>query len=304
MNDFGPALTDDQWTKIRQIVHDEALRARVAASFLPLYGPLPGDATTVPADALTQPAPPAAGRLAVDDDAILRLATASVNVYIRNRMLADPELAAATIMFKRAANIIARVEDAIIFRGRHTPPAGSPPPPPGSPPPVPVIPGAATLTPVFTVAGSDYDGLVDHAPAANNATIHAPTATKPLGVNVFTAVVEAINHIEAWAYYKPYACVLSDDLFTEVYTPVPNSIALPADSLPPILNGPLLRSSTLAPGTGLVLSLQGDPVEIVVAHDISVRYLQATEEGEHVFRVSQRFVLRVKDGNAIALITK
>ena len=50
MSEFGPALTDDQWSRIRQIVHDEALRARVAASFLPLYGPLPGDSTTVPAD--------------------------------------------------------------------------------------------------------------------------------------------------------------------------------------------------------------------------------------------------------------
>ena len=28
MSDFGPALSDDQWSKIRQIVHDEALRAR------------------------------------------------------------------------------------------------------------------------------------------------------------------------------------------------------------------------------------------------------------------------------------
>jgi len=33
MGDFCPALTDDQWNRIRQIVHDEALRARVAASF-------------------------------------------------------------------------------------------------------------------------------------------------------------------------------------------------------------------------------------------------------------------------------
>ena len=46
MSDFGTPLTDGQWSRIRQIVHDEALRARVAASFLPLYGPLPAGATT------------------------------------------------------------------------------------------------------------------------------------------------------------------------------------------------------------------------------------------------------------------
>jgi hypothetical protein len=95
---------------------------------------------------------------------------------------------------------------------------------------------------------------------------------------------------------------LSDDLFRAIYTPIANSMVLPADSIPPLLNGPLLRSSTLDHGTGLVISLQGNPVEIVVASDIHVRYLQATLGGEHVFRVSQRFVLRVQDPTAIAVI--
>ena len=318
MGDFGPALTDNQWNRIRRIVHDEALRARAAASFLPLYGPLPGDATTVPADSLSYPANATGAvpnqRIEVNDFDTIRLATVAVNVFVRNHMLADPELAAATIMFTRAANIIARVEDAIIFRGRHTPasPPGSPPSPPGSPPPVPVIPGVATRPQVFTVTGSDYPGLVDRAPTANNVTIQPPSGTTIppslipppdwLGPAVFTAVVDAINNLERDAYYKPYACVLSDVLFRAIYTPIANSMVLPADSIPPILNGPLLRSSTLEPGTGLVISLQGNPVEIVVANDISVRYLQATEAGEHVFRVSQRFVLRVKDDRAIALI--
>ena len=33
-------MSDAQWDGIRRVVHDEAMRARVAASFLPLYGPL------------------------------------------------------------------------------------------------------------------------------------------------------------------------------------------------------------------------------------------------------------------------
>ena len=121
MSDFGPALSDDQWNRIRQIVHDEALRARVAASFLPLYGPLPGDATTVPEDSLSYRTR-LQGTLAVNDFDTIRLATVAVNVNVRNHMLADPELAAASIMFRRAANIVARVEDAIIFAARRTRP--------------------------------------------------------------------------------------------------------------------------------------------------------------------------------------
>ena len=245
------------------------------------------------------PAPPRDQRIEVNDFDPIRLASVAVNVFIRNHMLADPELAAASILFRRAANIVARVEDAIIFRGA-TDTTVKPP----------NIPGAKGLPEVFTVGGAkSYKGLVDR--AENSVTIQPPegAAFDPLvappdwlGRAVFTAVVGAVNELENDAYYKPYACVLSDVLFRAIYTPIANSMVLPADSIPPILNGPLLRSSTLKPGTGLVVSLQGNPVEIVVASEIHARYLQGTPDGEHLFRVSQRFVLRVKDATAIALI--
>ncbi len=35
--------TDEQWARITQAVQKEAARSRVAASFLPLVGPLPPD---------------------------------------------------------------------------------------------------------------------------------------------------------------------------------------------------------------------------------------------------------------------
>ncbi len=88
--------------------------------FLPLFGPLPGDATTVPADILTlSQRSPTNGKFEVERST-LRSASrrVAVNVFVKNHMLADPELAAASIMFRRAANIIARVEDAVIFSGR------------------------------------------------------------------------------------------------------------------------------------------------------------------------------------------
>ncbi len=300
MGDFGPAITDEQWSKIRQIVHDEALSARVAASFLPLYGPLPPGTTTAPVDKLTYDED--LKRLIVDDETTIRLAHVSVNVFVKNHMLADPEMAAARILFSRAAQIIARLEDAIIFAGEKDK----------------TIPGAGGIPLIYELGGEkSYEGLVE---AAFNADDPVPISGSgdTLGAGTFTAVVDAINLLERNGYYKPYACVLSDKLFSAVYKPIPHSMVLPADSLPPVLNGPLLRSSTLNSypaqvsakggdtpkdsGRGIVISLQGNPVEIVVGQDISVRYLQTTENGEHVFRVSQRFLLRVKDPEAIALI--
>ena len=35
--------TDEQWARVNQVIQEEASRARVAATFLPLIGPLPGD---------------------------------------------------------------------------------------------------------------------------------------------------------------------------------------------------------------------------------------------------------------------
>jgi uncharacterized linocin/CFP29 family protein len=304
MSDFGTPLTDGQWSRIRQIVHDEALRARVAASFLPLYGPLPAGATTATVNKLSYDED--LNRLVVDDESTIRLANVSVNVFVKNHMLADPEMEAARIMFERAAQIIARLEDAIIFAGEKDK----------------FVQGAEGIPPIYKVGGEDnYVGLVSAACNANNPIPIEPVGM--LGAATFTAVVSAINLLETNGYYKPYACVLSDTLYTSVYTPIPDSMVLPADSIPPVLNGPLLRSSTLNnyprqdaaenqkqdarippkdSGRGIVVSLQGNPVEIVVAQDISVRYLQATEDGDHVFRVSQRFVLRVKDALAVALI--
>ena len=36
-------VPDNQWARVNQVVQEEAGRARVAATFLPLYGPLPPD---------------------------------------------------------------------------------------------------------------------------------------------------------------------------------------------------------------------------------------------------------------------
>ena len=44
--------TDEQWALVTQTVQKEASRARVAATFLPLFGPLPPDTDFVRADKL------------------------------------------------------------------------------------------------------------------------------------------------------------------------------------------------------------------------------------------------------------
>jgi uncharacterized linocin/CFP29 family protein len=290
MSDDLISWGDAEWSRIRQAVHDEALRTRVAASFLPLYGPLPASTVSVPLQTLGMALSEGdAGRqvLEVDDYTTKRLASVAVNVRVKNHMLADPELEAATMLFRRAAGIVARIEDEIVFCGKN----------PATPIKVPGVPE------VYTVGGDpSYAGLVDA--AAGNVTIPTPKDPTGRGPAVFEAVVQAVLDLERAGWMKPFAVVLGADLFRDIHAPMPGSMVLPRDSIPPFTDGPLLRSGCLAPTTGIVTSLQGNPVEIVVPADISVRYLQADLDGGHVFRVSQRFLLRIKDATAIVRLSR
>ncbi|MFZ0210106.1 MAG: encapsulin, partial [Roseiarcus sp.] len=126
--------TDEQWALVTQTVQKEASRARVAATFLPLFGPLPPDTDFVRADKLEykdSPEPKPPKRISVDDKAILLLATLYVKVWLRGAQMEDPNLTSALLMFRRAANVLARLEDAIVFRGQEDrdkgPPDGSMP---------------------------------------------------------------------------------------------------------------------------------------------------------------------------------
>src|SRR5262249_36772 len=125
--------TEEQWVRVNLAIQEEAQRARTAAKLLPLYGPLPPDTDFVRAVNVVLPAAPAAGApagpLTVDDQTVIPLATVQVKLNLRGAQLADPELGSVLSAFRRAANIIARTEDALVFNGQPNPnvlPPGAP----------------------------------------------------------------------------------------------------------------------------------------------------------------------------------
>ena len=79
---------------------------------------------------------------------------------------------------------------------------------------------------------------------------------------------------------------------------------MPQDRIIPFLGGgPLLRSTTLDAlngYSGLVVALGGAPVELVVASDLSLQFLQVTSEPAFVFRVYEKIALRIREPRAIA----
>lgn len=274
--------TDEQWARVRQAVQDEAHRARVAATFLPLVGPLPGDTDFVRADVVHYGKPgDAHSRLHIDDTRTVLLSTLQVKVFLRGAQAADPDLTSALQLFRRAANVLARLEDAIVFNGQ----AGARQGPRN---------GNAGLPPVWEVLGGQAtDGLLATDPAQ-----WTPVAAQ--GDAMVTAVSAAIGALEGKGHFGPFALVLGQDLFTAVQTPNAGSLVLPQDRILPFLGGgALLRSSTLPAGNGVLVALGAAPVELVVATDVTMGFIQMTMDPLYAFRVYEKMVLRIKEPDAI-----
>ena len=274
--------TDEQWARVNQIIQEEAQRARVVATFLPLYGPLPADADFVRAGEISGTAP-----LTIDDTDTIQLSTLQLNVKVRDAQMADPEMASALALFRRAANVLARLEDALIFNGQ---PGPNTPPTFGAPNAGEKIYG-----------GEKWDGLLK-----SGHHIQPPVSD---GNTLVTRITDAIGYLEGNGHFGPFAVVLSQDLFSIAQTPVniltnagPSSV--PQDRILPLLGGgSLLRSSAFPDGNGVVVALGGAPVELVVATDMSLEFLQVTEDARFAFRVFEKVVLRIKEQKAIAALS-
>lgn len=319
--------TDEQWALVTQAIQDEASRSRVAASFVPLEGPLPPDTDfvrkqtlefdpqTLPPRQTPLPQPPEwppqqSQKMRVDDKHTTTLATIQVNVQLRGGQMADPNLTSALQMFRRAAKVIARLEDALVFRGQLGPDLGPPEDAINQLPSVWAIHGGQTSCGLVPYYGG---GTVDPYDDQPNGGGDPPADPDPIDLagqvrvpgNILVATVSRdVGALERAGYFGPFAVVLSDRLFTAVQTPNDSSLVLPQDRIIPFLGGgPLLRSSTLNPDTGIVVALGSAPIDLVVATDVTLRFLQATEEPKYIFRVYEKIVLRVKECQAIRLIS-
>jgi uncharacterized linocin/CFP29 family protein len=143
-----------------------------------------------------------------------------------------------------------------------------------------------------------FPGLVErtHVTSVNELRAHG----KDVGEDLVNAVVIAIAHLEDQSHPGPFACVLGSNVFAEAYRPVEKSLALPADRITPLLNGPLLRSGQMDKDKGIVVSLAGSDVDLVVATPPKVQFLQINSDAKYVFRVYEKIVLRIKDKTAIS----
>jgi hypothetical protein len=339
-----PNWTDEQWRRVTDLVATEADKARAGARYLPLYGPVDPSVVAVPNYLLgNAPNPPfaplrARNRLDVDSSPETYLATITIQIPLANHEVAEPELQAASVAFRRAAVTIARLEDALLFNGQAAPGLAPPPTYPGGwltgLPPVYSVNGGgqqAGLVPAGAMpnipppAGSVAPRVDVELPLPTGAPLQPWTPAQraaymgPWSEIIVRHVSDTIGLLEANGHSGPFACFLSPSLFEAVHTPS-SSMVLPRDRILPFLGGEYLcRSNTIPDGYGIMVAGvpayetdaygkrqkqngAGSPVEIVVATDISLRYLQQTPEPKFLFRIWEKIALRVKEWNAVAVL--
>ncbi len=325
--------TDRHWDDLRAVALEAARKSRVASTFLPLVGPFPADQATVPSNWLRFADPPAGTleqRLEVQAGRTLQLVTLSCNIFLRGSEVSDPDLDAAKTLVRRAGEVIGRLEDAVIFHGLTADerrPFGV---------------DYAVEPRIYTISGGrDLTGLLQcpdtlfhdearpddadrklkivlttgaYYTADKAAYLAAEDEVKdlvmcigvdsePTGGQMVDAVVDAIQRLETRGHFGPFAVVLGHKLFSAATTPS-DSLVLPTDRIAEFLDGRrVLRSGVLPRDRGVVVALGGQPIELVLAGDIDVRFLQATLEPRYVLRVFERLVLRIKEIDAVCGIT-
>lgn len=274
--------TDAQWQRVNDAVTESFTKASVASAFLPTYGPLMGSAEIVRNERLLESAIEAPTiSLDTDHEAVnLKLVNLTVRVELSSEQVADETLSNALLAFRRAANILALEEDLVVLNGHRR------------------ALEDAEDSQYFGNKVGPQKGLAD-LPARCKFETFPPGLPTTEGPDIVTQVVAAIGQLEARSHPGPFACVLGDRLFNSVHTPS-EALVLPADRITPQLKGgPLLRSGKLDPKTGIVVSLAANAVDIVVGTPPVAQFLQRQANARYLFRVYERFVLRIRDANKL-----
>jgi uncharacterized linocin/CFP29 family protein len=301
--------TEAQWNRVNSAITEEFTKASVAGACLPCYGPLGASMEAVSKQLFKQNiANPSV--IKVSDNETTPFWTIRAFVELNGQQVADENLASALFAFRRAANLLARTEDYIVFMGH----VGT------------KLPGALSLSsgtissPPSRLESIIYNeelatrGLLtddsakapnDHIAMKNHISIPkdpVPKGAMPIGLygkNLVKAIADAIARLEDNGYPGPFACVLGHDAFLEAHTPDQNSMVLPADRITPMLGGPLLRSGVVDPLHGIVASSCGESLDLVVATAPKAQFLNVNGDAKYVFRVYERFILRIKDPDAV-----
>jgi uncharacterized linocin/CFP29 family protein len=287
--------TSAQWDMVNNAVTEAFGKASVAAAFLPCYGPLSQSAEYVRAEKFAT----TGSRVTITDDTTVKLFNLMVTVELSSEQVAEEALSSALLAFRRASSTLAQIEDHLVFNGRYKDAERAEERRK-------IYQGLQIGDNRVPELTDDQDrivrksspnhltGLIDVATAEQiqkSITEAKESDAEQLVAEVARSVVELENNMHP----GPFACILGTEAFVAAYTPEPGGLVLPADRITPILNGPLLRSGQMPTRSGIVVSIATNAIDIVVATPPTVQFLQVNDNAKYIFRVYEKFTLRIKD---------
>jgi uncharacterized linocin/CFP29 family protein len=284
------------WARIDDAVSAEMKRVIVGRQFLP-RNYVNRQMTSVAIDSITGNGK--AQALNVDEGATTRISEFWVEFSLtpqqvehETRDLSEIGHSTAVTLATRAANLLAQAEDSVLWLGKN-----------------------ALSSPVFVNSVSNR-GIPDDAGllgfAADQRPVHpvqpASAGAPPVyAENTVGAVAQAYSALQERGHYGPYTLVLFTIPFADLYTPLKTTLIVPAIPVGKLMNERVYGTGTLVrtdqvPNvlfSGLVLSLGGNTMDLVIGLDATTTFMQQDTDGNYRFRVVERMVLVVKDSSAV-----
>lgn len=297
------------WNRIDQAVHDECERVKIAAKFLPLYGPVAPDTLTVPSDTIVTTPPSETmtmngQTLNVNEATVFPIIELLVEFILTPQQVErEEELMTAVTLATRAANLLKQAEDIVIFQGQSAITGeGGPQHPLFAQGKVRARSGPADRPLLRAPELSNPDDPLRQVVTVQR--VASPDRLQAYGENTFASVAEAYGRLQSGenlqqAHYGPYVLVLHNEQHADTYAPLPVTLITPADRIKPLVEAGFYGTGTLPKFQGFLLSLGGNTVDLVVGMDATTAFLQEDPEGFHRFRVYERFTLRFKDPSAV-----
>ncbi|MGO9863748.1 MAG: encapsulin [Terriglobales bacterium] len=302
---WGPEV----WQRIDKAVEMEMKRTRTGTRFLQVRRVTP-KTLTVPTDAYTS----VGGVFQVDEGAATRVVTLACSFQMTAQQIAQEAASTkelgnstAVTLATRAANALAQAEDTLIFQGANA--LGTP-----------LFAAGGPIIIQGTPADTGLLNLPLGAAAAGPlvppvAVLPVPRAAAPgplYGSNTFQVVSQAYSQLQALGHYGPYALVLHTIPYADTYVPIAD-LAVTADVIKPLVTAGFFGTGTLPPNPvppaapappyyGVLVSLGGNTVDLVVGLEATTAILQENAQGFQL-QVIERIALRFKDTTGVIALT-
>jgi uncharacterized linocin/CFP29 family protein len=312
---------EDVWKAIHRTVHDESMRVRVAAKFLPHIRVHPKTTSVQQDQVLNLQLPGEQGlTLTVDEGATIRLNEIWTEFALTTQQVHEtaeaknPGHTTAVTLARRAAQYLALGQDTVIFQGNL-----------GYSAPF-FTQNIRFRSPLPQDGGllSQNGGVYGSAPPIPVFPLPAGAQGVTFGENTFSAVTAAYANLTAQGQPGPFALVLNTFPYADTYAAVGlGSLVITADRILPLTRAGFYGTGTMPPDLilpsgspasippsappvgpyyGVMVSLGGETMQLVVGLHATTVFMQQDLNQLWRFRVLERFALRVVDPTAIQVL--